>query len=89
VGGLSPGGDGKWGHADLAGNVFERVLDMQSAYVNPCNDCVNQPQASNAWRVFRGGGVISPVGGLVVAGRSMGDPTLGATFIGVRCARAM
>lgn len=42
---VDPGGypkaDGKWGHADLAGNVFEWTLDGYAEYVNPCSDCVN------------------------------------------------
>ncbi len=41
--GSKPTGKGKWGHADLAGSVWERVLDY---FVDPfrlttCNDCAD------------------------------------------------
>ena len=41
--GSYPAGDGKWGHADLAGNVYERVLDwLVVPYpTDPCIDCAN------------------------------------------------
>src|SRR5439155_1159714 len=38
VGSESPNGDGKWGQADLGGNVYEWTLDSHaSAYGNPCS----------------------------------------------------
>lgn len=49
VGSLSPQGDGRWGHADLAGNMLEFVRDFWStAYPMPCNDCINLVAASRA-----------------------------------------
>ena len=42
VGSKSPQGDGKWGHADLAGNLWEWTFDYwQTPYQNPCIDCAN------------------------------------------------
>lgn len=42
--GTKPAGNGKWGHADLAGNVTEWVLDYYASAATvqvPCNDCAN------------------------------------------------
>ncbi len=84
--GVSPDGDGKWGNADLAGNVFEWTLDWNAAYVNPCVDCANLSAAS--MRTLRGG--------------DFGDPAINArtgyaatpasrptrdSGVGIRCAR--
>jgi formylglycine-generating enzyme required for sulfatase activity len=55
VGSKSPNGDGRWGHADLAGNLWEWTRDR---YFNPytqvpCNDCANL--AGDGTFVVRGG----------------------------------
>jgi formylglycine-generating enzyme required for sulfatase activity len=39
VGGTSPKGDGRWGHAELAGNRAEWTLDWFGKYLSPCEDC--------------------------------------------------
>jgi formylglycine-generating enzyme required for sulfatase activity len=41
VGSKSPAGDGKWGHADLAGGVYEWTLDRGPAQPKPCTDCAD------------------------------------------------
>jgi hypothetical protein len=38
--GSIPAGNGKFGQADLAGNIMERLLD-QALYQTPCVDCAN------------------------------------------------
>jgi formylglycine-generating enzyme required for sulfatase activity len=53
--GSFPLGDGRYGHADLAGNVFEWVLDSYSAYRTPPAPCVNCVDVSGFGRVIRGG----------------------------------
>jgi formylglycine-generating enzyme required for sulfatase activity len=52
-GSFSPKGDGRWGHADLSGNLAETVLDSEGLYENPCTDCA----ILSSWdrRIVRGG----------------------------------
>lgn len=56
--GTHPTGAGRWGHHDLAGNVWERMLDF---FVDPfrlttCNDCADL-QDNPLGRAFRGGSI--------------------------------
>lgn len=39
--GRRPAGNGKWGHADLAGGMFEWMLDEGPINPGNCNDCAN------------------------------------------------
>lgn len=39
--GRKPRGNGKWGHADLAGGMFEWMLDEGPVRPGTCNDCAN------------------------------------------------
>lgn len=41
VGSRSPKGDGAYGQADLAGNVWEWLLDVSGPLKTPCVDCAN------------------------------------------------
>jgi sulfatase modifying factor 1 len=52
--GSKPKGNGRWGHADLAGNVLQWMRDWSGALVSPCNDCV-QLATTDSWRLLRGG----------------------------------
>ncbi len=86
VGSESPKGDGKWGHVDMAGNVWEWTLDFASEYASACDDCayVGLPVPVPAsWRI-RGGGFVSP-SEAVLASAHYASP---AEAIGARCARA-
>jgi formylglycine-generating enzyme required for sulfatase activity len=52
--GSKPAGVGRWGQADLSGNLLEWVLDYHAdSYPMPCNNCANLVASSN--RVLRGG----------------------------------
>lgn len=88
AGSESPKGDGRWGHSDLAGNVWEWVLD---AYVNPypspqtCNDCADLSHSVN--RVLRGGSFASRASSLRTGLREVFSPTFRNDTIGWRCAR--
>ncbi len=86
VGSKSPKGDGKWGQADLAGNVWEWTLDWYSSpYQMPCDDCADLVAA--AGRVIRGGVFVLDASGLWSSYRinyGAGNRNGG---IGSRCAR--
>jgi formylglycine-generating enzyme required for sulfatase activity len=87
VGSESPKGDGKWGQADLGGNVWELTLDwFENPYSSPCDDCADLTPAS--YRVFRGGSFGDPPSGLRASNRVIASPTSRGGPDGVRCARA-
>jgi formylglycine-generating enzyme required for sulfatase activity len=56
VGSKSPKGDGKWGHADLLGNVDELTMDVWSSpyALTTCADCAYTGSSTTA-RAVRGG----------------------------------
>ena len=87
VGSESPAGDGKWGQADLAGNLFEWTLDWDSAYPNPCVDCADLTAVSHTGKVMRGGSSLLNAS-LAAAARGQSVPADHYTDMGVRCARA-
>jgi sulfatase modifying factor 1 len=84
VGSESPDGDGKWGHSDLAGNVWEWNLDSFAAYL-PCDNCANL--GSSASRVTRGGSYSLVASALLASYRGNNTPATRDSSIGVRCAR--
>ena len=90
VGSRSPLGDGRWGHADLAGNVTEWVLDKNGVPPDPCIDCYVETPTVNAPSIshFSYGGDFTNV--IPAQFGSFGRPqTPGsrASWIGLRCAR--
>lgn len=88
VGSRSPAGDGRWGHADLAGGVWEWTLDTyaEDFPYSPCNDCVNATDDSN--RVLRGGGFNNPESFQRAASRAGQEAGIFASGVGLRCARS-
>ncbi|MDB4958349.1 MAG: hypothetical protein JWO36_5918 [Myxococcales bacterium] len=87
VGSESPKGDGKWGQADLEGNLWEWALDWAAFYTNPCDDCANlTPALGRAKR----GGYFRDVAGYVRVQEDSESyaPDIFTLEGGVRCARA-
>jgi formylglycine-generating enzyme required for sulfatase activity len=87
--GMKPAGSGRWGHADLAGNVVEWTLDLYiEPYPTPCSDCASITSASTSDRVFRGGGFNGFSSNLWSAYRNGQSPEVPGLAFGVRCARS-
>jgi sulfatase modifying factor 1 len=87
VGSKSPTGDGKWGHSDLAGNVWEWALDWYAPYsTEQCNDCANL--SIKDYRIFRGGGFTDTQSTLLTYERHYDSPTERYDTVGARCARS-
>lgn len=85
--GQRPGGDGRYGHADLAGNVWEwTVENYASPYVGgPCVNCALDD--GGASRTVRGGGFQDAVNELRTGVRDAQNADVRFWFIGARCAR--
>jgi formylglycine-generating enzyme required for sulfatase activity len=86
VGSKSPTGDGRYGQADLAGNLAEWLADWKNGnYINPCMDCIEETTLSE--RVTRGGAYDGASSTLYTALRSSHDPLNRNHAYGARCAR--
>lgn len=83
--GTKPAGDGRWGHSDLAGNVWEWNLDWARDYETSCVDCAML--ITSGERVIRGGGFSADARYQRAASRSGLNPTMRFDFTGFRCAR--
>jgi formylglycine-generating enzyme required for sulfatase activity len=84
--GLLPAGEGRWGHADLAGSVYEQVLDSFEPVVPAtCVDCLVLTEVPE--RVARGGSFVSAAPTLETAHRMAKQPMYSNPNIGARCAR--
>jgi formylglycine-generating enzyme required for sulfatase activity len=89
--GSLPLGAGSWGHKDLAGNLWEWILDLYDADFykksKNCAICVNLSTGSD--RVVRGGDFLSDVSCLRAAYRTSGRPAGRERMTGFRCARSV
>jgi formylglycine-generating enzyme required for sulfatase activity len=83
--GAATSGAGRWGQQDLAGDLWERVLDWYAPYT-ACIDCTNFSPTAN--QVLRGGGFDDDGSTLSPADRGLGTPGLRARHVGFRCARS-
>jgi formylglycine-generating enzyme required for sulfatase activity len=84
--GSKSAGDGRWGHSDLAGNVFEWTLDWAAQYTSDCVDCAYLATAVN--REIRGGSFVTDLENLRTGARLGSLPSRRNSFVGIRCARA-
>jgi formylglycine-generating enzyme required for sulfatase activity len=86
VGSLSPLGDGRFGQADLAGNVWEWVLDTEVG-TDTCKDCEFVDPAKDT-RLDPGGGVDAKPGDLPTDVTYDDVRTYREFALGMRCARS-
>jgi formylglycine-generating enzyme required for sulfatase activity len=89
VGSTSPQGDGKWGHADLAGSLWEKTLDVYSGanyLLANCDDCLDLSVIDA--RVVRGGAWNGDENAARVGYRYFDPPDERYVEMGARCARA-
>jgi formylglycine-generating enzyme required for sulfatase activity len=91
--GTFPKGNGRWGQADLGGNIEELTLDFyDGSYVMPCVDCVYWPASTTV--TGRGGSFSGPASAMLVSLRDnvlvtdIGPYVAAMPRVGVRCARA-
>jgi formylglycine-generating enzyme required for sulfatase activity len=86
--GSVPGGNGTWGHSDLAGNLWEWNLDWeQPSFSSSCVDCTELGD-STALRQHRGGAFSDGISFLLAAGRRSSPPARRDNHLGSRCARS-
>lgn len=88
--GSFPGGAGRWGHLDLAGNLLELVLDSRDEAFyggrgNPCDDCA--AIGDDEYRMRRGGNYTNGAPFLRAAARYYDLAASRDTSTGFRCAR--
>jgi formylglycine-generating enzyme required for sulfatase activity len=84
--GSKAAGNGRWGQADLAGNVGEWVQDLYDSYVVPCKNCANLSTSMD--RVFRGGSYDNEASYLLSSSRRGRNPKHRSANVGVRCTRS-
>jgi sulfatase modifying factor 1 len=82
-------GNGRWGHAELAGNVREWVLDsFPLSYVTAQNDNYVYVSSGPGMRDIRGGSFAEDSSSLRAVGRYWWDGFDRNFFTGLRCARS-
>ncbi|HEY4181686.1 MAG TPA: formylglycine-generating enzyme family protein [Kofleriaceae bacterium] len=84
--GSFPDGNGRWGHADMVGNVWEWVYDRFDPYDVPCDDCAPVGTLSD-FREFHGGGAGNTEDIERAAYRNQSPTDYVFYDIGLRCAR--
>jgi formylglycine-generating enzyme required for sulfatase activity len=88
--GKTPKGNGKWGSADLAGNLWEWAIDWSSGDFIACHDCADLEgtRSHKTARTIRGGS-FSDSAEDVLASYGLGSaPDSRDHTIGFRCARS-
>ncbi len=87
--GSAAAGDGVWGQSDLAGEMWEWLLDWyEKPYsASSCTNCADTTDTNSFNQVYRGGGFHGPVSYLLDSYRGFGPPADRLYGIGFRCAR--
>jgi formylglycine-generating enzyme required for sulfatase activity len=85
--GSKPAGRGRWGHADLGGNVWEWTRDtFSNPYaIDSCTNCVDLSRG--AMKAIRGGSFYGTSSTLLASGRSQGVAATRYYTVGIRCVR--
>lgn len=79
-------GNGRWGHADLAGNVWEWVFDANNEYTPECDNCA--ATEGNGNRIVRGGSFYNISVYLLSGNRVDSSPSEHSQDFGFRCAKS-
>jgi formylglycine-generating enzyme required for sulfatase activity len=90
VGSRSPKGDARWGHADMAGALFEFTRDQVAPYAVPCADCAAFLPGASAdpeLRINRGGSRALPDTTARTTQREFSPANTQSDIVGARCAR--
>jgi len=85
--GATPKGAGRWGHADLMGNVWEWIFDWYADYAATATHDSAESSAGGV-RVIRGAGFYGFAPNMLSAHRNHEAPDALDYFVGVRCARS-
>jgi formylglycine-generating enzyme required for sulfatase activity len=78
-------GLGRWGQADLAGDMWEWMMDRYAPYVDPCTDCVDLTSATS-YRTIRGD-VFNYAATYLPSAQRAFTPSTRLPIFGMRCAR--
>jgi formylglycine-generating enzyme required for sulfatase activity len=89
VGSRQPEGNGRWGHSDLAGSVWEWLFDYSGSYVSPCSDCAQTEPTETGYRLDRSGAWLNPGASLNPTLRSAIAPDTRFYYHGTRCVRTL
>ncbi|HYQ17552.1 MAG TPA: SUMF1/EgtB/PvdO family nonheme iron enzyme [Polyangiaceae bacterium] len=79
-------GFGKWGHADLNGNLFEIIVERSGGIPMPCNDCGQVTGSDANGSMVRGGCFYESDANNLINSYRGGIGITGSTFSGARCA---
>ena len=81
-------GNGRWGHQQLAGNIYEWVLDWYNGQLYTPDEITNFANLKPApYRALRGGSTDDAGPSFRAAYRQKADPTGHSTAFGIRCVR--
>jgi formylglycine-generating enzyme required for sulfatase activity len=85
--GSKPSGRGRWGQADLGGNVWEWTRDtFSNPYaIDSCSNCADLSRG--AMKSIRGGSFFGTSSTLLASGRAQGVAATRYYTVGIRCAR--